>query len=128
MKKSSATSGSFRLPALTDEGILVNVVPYHPHKGDGTILVLSYAKAAEDSSAVMGGPKEPAHGPYIGRKDERKQRQRKKDTGVRKNKRKNHILYTMKTTICSADVSSKIAVRKVDGQTEKGEGEISSQL
>lgn len=102
MKKSSATSGSFRLPALTEEGILVKVVPYHPHKGDRTIWVLSYTKAAEDSSAVMDGPREPAHGHLDGQKGETK-------TEVLARTRRNILTGNSKN--CSADVSLKVPVR-----------------
>lgn len=79
----------------------MNVVPYHPRKGDGTIWVLSYATAAEDSSAVMDGPKEHGH------LDGQRGGQREKDGGVKKDKMKhpNH----------PADVRLKISERKVDG-------------
>ncbi|MEQ2164746.1 hypothetical protein GOODEAATRI_009982, partial [Goodea atripinnis] len=58
LKNSSATSGSLRLPALPEDGILVYVVPYRPHRGDGTIWAQSYTKAAEDSSAAKCEPEE----------------------------------------------------------------------
>lgn len=87
----------------------MNVVPYHPRKGDGTIWVLSYATAAEDSSAVMDGPKEPAHGHLDGQRGG----QREKDGVVKKDKMKhpNH----------PAEVGLKIPERKVNGQTLKEE-------
>lgn len=79
----------------------MNVVPYHPRKGDGTIWVLSYATAAEDSSAVMDGPKEHGH------LDGQRGGQREKDGGVKKDK--------MKHPNQPADVGLKISERKVDG-------------
>lgn len=80
--------------------------PYHPLKGDGTIWVLSYAKAAEDSSAVMDGPEESAHGRLDGQKGrgeaeeterEKKRRQKEHD--------KTRILRDMKSICLVVEVS-----------------------
>lgn len=72
----------------------------------------------------MDGPEEPAHG-HLGGQKGCGGRQREKDRGVSKDKIKHPdpVQYE-EESICSADVSLKIPVRKVNGQTLKGAEEI----
>lgn len=102
MKNSSDTSGSFRLPALTEEGILLIVVPYGPRKGGRDYLSAELRpKQLTIHLQWLLGLRNQHKGTYMDKRGVERERERERtELLARASEKENLIQHSMKKSPC----------------------------